>query len=532
MNNGDLGRFGESEFRSWCNAAGYVINSSSEYDATGWDFKIEPKHLLVDDTMLGLNPENAYSHSVIDFQIKTTEKDTSKWSIRLDHLIRFAHSPHPAFLCIIQVDTQENRTKKIYLIHINERHINNILKKQRQLAKKGKNTQNKTLTIKGESSDIISSNFANEIKDKIEEVLKKGAQSYTQTKMKSLKTVGYDTSSGNIKFSAGLDEMVNTSLGLNDGFPVNDFSIEDLRFNIPLQKEIGPGRLTILPEEKDATILLTCPNTDSLVFSVKARMSPFFEMHHGNLASMSFLHESFLIALFKGKITLSPKNPELISLKNLKIFSSLRSSLRIGCEFKIHLNGELMSIPIDFKGLRGEDESYTDWIHLLSFCNFAITQDFGSVEADLNQLMNQLELLIFTQNLIDKNDKYQIKAVFDSSTSDTIDSNIVMSLKIPYVVIIKLGVVAVALVFHLGRLELLTDDKKIKLIGTAKNAEYFGCFTFSLSNISQFNELYSEKAMKLLPVEDTNTQYVMNEGHVFSFLSSNVWQVEEDIIPT
>ncbi len=56
MDNGDLGRFGESEFRSWCSATGYVINSSSEHDATGWDFKIEPKNLSLVTTVSVVMP--------------------------------------------------------------------------------------------------------------------------------------------------------------------------------------------------------------------------------------------------------------------------------------------------------------------------------------------------------------------------------------------------------------------------------------------------------------------------------------------
>ena len=520
MDNDNLGKFGESQFKSWCNAAGYAINSSSEHDATGWDFKIEPKHLLIDNTMLGLNPENAYSHSVIDVQIKTTTKDTSKWSIKLEHLIRFAHSPHPAFLCIIQVDTKINNIKKIHLIHIDQKHIKNILKKQRQLAKKGKDVHNKTLSIKGDSSNIYLSDFANEIKNTIEKVLENGAQSYTQNKQKLLKTVGYDTTAGNIKFSAGLDEIVNTSLGLDDSFSVNDFSIEDLRFNIPLKKDIGPGQLTIKPEEKDATILLTCPDMDSLIFPVKARISPFFDMNSDNLASMSFLHEAFHIAMFEGRATFIPKTPDDISIKNLQSFASLRHALQVGCEFNIHLNGRSLRIPITSKSLNGKNESYKNWGHILWFCNFLIKESLGNTVINLNELLHQGGVLVLMQNIIEKIDTQQIYITFDPETSDTLDTQIVNTLKIPFVIMIKLKDIVYTSVYNIKNLNLMSNNKKnIKLSGTTSNTEFFGSFTFPSFEISKFNELYSQKVMEFFSAENKDVRYLMDEGHVFNFSS-------------
>lgn len=148
---GDLGAYGELKFRSWCRSMGLVVNPSSEQDDTGWDCKVEFKSLLKDSNSNPLEPEHSLSHPVFDIQVKTSQNDNNKWSIKIEHLIRFIHSPNPAFLCIINADLKNDKVNYINLIHIDNSHIENILKKQRKIMANGSKIKGHTVSINGMS---------------------------------------------------------------------------------------------------------------------------------------------------------------------------------------------------------------------------------------------------------------------------------------------------------------------------------------------------------------------------------------------
>ncbi|MCK5538328.1 MAG: hypothetical protein KAI79_15990 [Bacteroidales bacterium] len=524
MRNDILGKLGERLFGGWCIAAEYVVNSSTEYDATGWDFKIEPSQLIVNNSMFELNPENAYSHSVIDIQVKTTETNANKWSISFEHLIRFAHSTYPAFLCIIQIKPNTDEVEKVYLIHIDEKHIKEILKKQRKLASKAKDIHNKTLTIKSQPSDIISSNFSINIKKRLDEVLEQGNR-YTTNKQKTLKTVGYDEVGANIKFSARLDKIVNTSLGINESLSVDDFLIEDLRFDIPMSQDIGPGKLMIEPEEKDAIIIVSCPNKNQIQFLVKARMSPFYDKDLSKLPFASFLHKSFIISMFKDNMTISPKSPEQISLKNLKDFIILYNSIKNGCKFEINLNNYMLPTSIN-----GIDKSYEKFENILWFCNFAIKHGFGDIEPSIEQLISQEDILLFIYNVTHKNAKHLISMVFDLHDSITGETHLNKDFRFPFVLLIKLGDIVLVLVFSVKNLDWEFKDKNMSFNINSKfeNIEYFGSFNIDTSDITKFDTLYSTKAMEYLP-KDENIQYIMNGNHMYKYFSSNIYASNKKI---
>jgi hypothetical protein len=347
---GDLGRFGEMSFKSWCAASGLVVNGSLEQDATGWDCKVEYKHLHENTLSNPLRPENSLSHPLFDVQIKTTGKDANKWDVKLEHLVRFAQSPHPAFLCIIQADLSIPTIKQIHLIHIDKRHIPDILKKHRKLHKDGKGLQHKTMRISGTQQDIIVKDFAQELKKRFEGIISDGMQSYTSKKTNILEKSGYDGYENTIHFKASPEELNQHFLGLNTKIDVTDFCIIDNRFGVPLENKAGIATLEASPEGIHASLIVTCNSTPKLSLPVIIRKSIFDMENFATLPYATITHEAFKIIFIKGEIKFVPEQDaeKDMSINNALIFTEVRFGIYLQCNFSVFANLSSFHLPLEY----------------------------------------------------------------------------------------------------------------------------------------------------------------------------------------
>lgn len=209
-----LGRKGENFFESLCLDANLTVNRSI-MDETGWDFYVE--------FPLEYQKEMELVPSPIEckVQVKATEGNSGRVSIKLTNLFRFIKDPKPSFFIFFKYEEGQREPLNAYLVHVDKNIIRGALTRIRKEDQSGENyklhekTMDITYTDENLLDELTGECLANAIRDYIPE----GINEYVIHKQKILDELSDQSSSGSLKFNINeqaYETLVDMSLGLEN----------------------------------------------------------------------------------------------------------------------------------------------------------------------------------------------------------------------------------------------------------------------------------------------------------------------------
>lgn len=227
----DLGGMGESFFHLWCSREGLVANKSL-VDRTGWDYLVEFPFL---SSPTALNVHRSAPECKV--QVKATDSNDRKLSIKLSNLRRLATSKTPSFILFLEFNNKPE-PESAFIVHLGKSLIFNILKRIREIESKGgcDKLHKKTMTIHyGNANKVLFKeefSFTNSFKSLINDDYDK----YVSDKIFYLETVGFDNKPYSFSFTAvGHDKahkLNDLLLGLIDSVEVDSAIGSCTRFGI------------------------------------------------------------------------------------------------------------------------------------------------------------------------------------------------------------------------------------------------------------------------------------------------------------
>ena len=243
----DLGREGEDAFSGWCNNAGFSCNPSAN-DKFGWDFIVEFPTERIEGTPIDSLPPPIECK----VQVKSTQGDRKGEQIKVSALYRLVKYSNPAFVCFIEYGSG-HYPEDAYLVHIDEALIDKVLKRVRELEKKGKGDKlhNSKITVKYTDSDRVQSLDGVGVKRKIKEFIHGGMTEYTDEKKSQLENAGKPGFKLNTTFDIeDVENFLDVSLGLKKDVKVKEVKAFSSRFNIDLpdtEKSSDDGVMLSMP---------------------------------------------------------------------------------------------------------------------------------------------------------------------------------------------------------------------------------------------------------------------------------------------
>lgn len=231
ISNFKLGRIGERDFCSLCDKGMLTPNMVQE-DVSGWDIYVE----FPLEFSNSYPPDLQISPIEMKVQVKSTLKSSRSKNnqIKISNLIKLVKTKLPSFLCFMEYNDNEN-LERIYLVHIDQKIMERVLKKVRELYKQGEaNVLNKhKLTIPYQGNDKLEEISGECLKRTIKKFIPKGIDDYVKAKLKLLSTLGFEDGKQLIKFQVpDIFKLIDLSLGQLDELPIENIRGYHQRFGI------------------------------------------------------------------------------------------------------------------------------------------------------------------------------------------------------------------------------------------------------------------------------------------------------------
>lgn len=251
----DLGSMGESTFSLWCADVGLIPNGS-RIDKTGWDFLVE---FPFDDDFSQLNVHKPAF--VCKIQIKATDKQDRKLSIKLSNLRRLATDLIPTFFVFIEFDSQKV-AQKAFVVHVDEAIACKILKRlcEAQKANGEDSLNKKSMQISYGDDHRMKDLDGNCLKEVLLSHIGDNMAQYIANKKNYLECAGFDSESFKITFMTegveNLKKLVDVSIGIEKEVEISRFTRTGGRFGIADETysvDSEGGKLQ-MPEVKPSTM--------------------------------------------------------------------------------------------------------------------------------------------------------------------------------------------------------------------------------------------------------------------------------------
>lgn len=226
-----IGELGENHFKILCSQVG-ITATKPAMDKYGWDYFIE---FLTD-----INPNIPIDlqQNRIDAKVQIKAFDTNKGyvQIKVSAMYELLKYNGPAFICFIDLDGK-NDIQHIYLVHVGEDIIEQVLKSVRKFEYKKINLNTKKISIQfKKDNEIDYTGIA--LKEKILSFIPTTISDYIKKKNSFLETVGYKNE-GPYSFSFSLnskdiEKFNDTFVGKENSILVNNLTATHTRFDIAL----------------------------------------------------------------------------------------------------------------------------------------------------------------------------------------------------------------------------------------------------------------------------------------------------------
>jgi len=230
----NLGKLGETKLSEWCTAARLTSNQSLEEDKMGWD------HLIEFPYQKSSLPRDKQPKPIeCKVQVKSTLRTDKGVNIKLSSLKRLVDYTSPAFILFYEFSSiEEPILDSSYLVHVDKRLIERVLKKIRQnhISKTPiplNQIEIKVSYSKKHKLDINSGIF---FRDSIVELVPDGIAEYQKNKHELTESIGYEEHGYEFKFETSPKELTRffteSALGISNSLTVNNTVLNDNRFNL------------------------------------------------------------------------------------------------------------------------------------------------------------------------------------------------------------------------------------------------------------------------------------------------------------
>lgn len=293
LNSDALGKMGEFRFASLCVEAGLFVNSSSDWDRTGWDFIVE---FPFGDRTETETLERRASPPDCLVQVKTVWSNGNNVKLRLSSAERLAKKLQPCIIVVLGFD-RGHVLREIYGIHLFDTVLGDILKEIRKCDLHDSLKINKTdirLNYRKIGVEIEAS--APALRGFIESVASCDRQAYVKSKRHQIDSLGFIGNPYGVIFSLHArtpDEIMDVMLGLKRA-RISDLSVIETRWGIPkpLESASGSGEIFIKPKERSGWILAKDSCTREAVrLRVSIVTSERISTPHGNLGKIRIYNE-------------------------------------------------------------------------------------------------------------------------------------------------------------------------------------------------------------------------------------------------
>jgi hypothetical protein len=233
----DLGGMGEAVFTYWCAQAGIACNKAG-VDKTGWDFLVE----LPFSTASGEH----FGAVECKVQVKATDGNLKKISIKLSNLYRFATNPLPCFILFIEFD-KKSEPQRSYLVHIDDTLVSKILKRKYEFEHQKNITalHDRYMTIVYDDNHRLAINSGSGLTARILMHVPYGNAKYAAKKSQHIVSTGFEDVVGKFTFTANgknaIHDFIDASIGLSRKIAVSNFELRESRFGITSSRanEVG-----------------------------------------------------------------------------------------------------------------------------------------------------------------------------------------------------------------------------------------------------------------------------------------------------
>jgi hypothetical protein len=282
----NLGKMGETQFVYLCNTVDITCTKPEE-DKYGWDYYLE----FPNEYVKTISKDKQKSPIECKVQIKSTDKNDFKLSVKLSAMFRLVQANMPAFISFLHFN-KTNNIQEMYLVHIDENIICDVLKRVRKTELTKKPLNKSSITINYSEEHKVNDISGNGLKNTIKKYIPLGMNEYVIKKNKSLKELGYEghAFNFNVKFKSTVGDILDMSLGLKDSVDVELGQFLEKRFNILLPIEhplsnIKSAQLSINPEPiKDIQVVIkqTPISIPLVTYQMKLYNSAFNQFLKGN----------------------------------------------------------------------------------------------------------------------------------------------------------------------------------------------------------------------------------------------------------
>lgn len=227
----ELGQLGEADFKRLCITA-RVSSSRPDLDENGWDFFIE----LPSNRLSHLRRDEQPSAVKLLCQVKATDNlDDLRLSLKVSTLEKLATAALPTFVFILVYEGDDSPAR-MYLCHIGQDRIAEILTQVRQLEKDGFDDLHRhSMSLRVRSEEEFVDNQKRALLNNIISYTGFDANAYSLKKADMLRTLGYDEGRYRLSLSLAisLPQLVDASLGLSE-LTIESGVISDVRFDIEM----------------------------------------------------------------------------------------------------------------------------------------------------------------------------------------------------------------------------------------------------------------------------------------------------------
>jgi hypothetical protein len=240
MKNRDVGEMGESILKVWAAQVGMTANKVQQ-DKTGWDFLIE--FPLIHETLPTITPplDKAIPPMRCLIQVKSTDNHKGRCPVKLSNWWRLVNELVPAFFLVLEFDSEPN-PQRTFLVHVDEDYIGHVLKRLREipLGEEPK-LHKRTMQFTYNDDNTLESLDGVGLERAIRKHAGKNPLTYAESKLQTLKRVGYEGVKGELRFdiiipnnkiSDVYEYLVDFGLGLIPSLEIRNFTFWDMRFGI------------------------------------------------------------------------------------------------------------------------------------------------------------------------------------------------------------------------------------------------------------------------------------------------------------
>lgn len=230
---------GEAVLQRWCAELGIPCNKATQ-DRGGWDYLLELEPHAPAEPNVPLDRRPAGRNCLV--QVKSTDGQSGRASVKLSNWRRLATSPLPAFFLVLEFDGRPEPVHA-YLVQVWRPWISKVLERLRRQSRDEPEVDlsSRRMTLKWSSAEQLVPAAATSLLRALNESIGPDAGEYAAEKRKLLDELGYEGDTGHFKVTVRIPEgrenswaelWADLQLGLVEELETTGGAFWDRRFGI------------------------------------------------------------------------------------------------------------------------------------------------------------------------------------------------------------------------------------------------------------------------------------------------------------